>query len=175
MCASSVWSERRNFLRAGTLKNRSRTVMVVPGARATSSRAQHFAARHFDSRARSFLRGARFEQKPRHRSDGGQRLAAKTERRDGEQVFHIAQLAGGVALESQHGIVAQHPAAVIGNPNQSPAAVFDFDTKRFSARVQRIFEQLLDHRRWPLHDLARGDLVGNLVGKNADTAHRGRC
>src|SRR5579864_380898 len=37
MWASSVCSERRNFFRAGTLKKRSRTVMVVPGARATSS------------------------------------------------------------------------------------------------------------------------------------------
>ena len=37
MCASSVCSERRNFLRAGTLKNRSRTVIWVPGASAASS------------------------------------------------------------------------------------------------------------------------------------------
>src|SRR6266481_5162897 len=37
MWASSVCSERRNFLRAGTLKNRSRTVMDVPGASAASS------------------------------------------------------------------------------------------------------------------------------------------
>src|SRR5262245_21282630 len=37
MCASSVCSERRNFFRAGTLKNRSRTVIDVPGASAASS------------------------------------------------------------------------------------------------------------------------------------------
>ena len=37
MCASSVCSDRRNFLRAGTLKNRSRTVMEVPAVNATSS------------------------------------------------------------------------------------------------------------------------------------------
>ena len=37
MWASSVCSDRRNFLRAGTLKNRSRTVMDVPAASAASS------------------------------------------------------------------------------------------------------------------------------------------
>ena len=45
-------------------------------------------------------------------------------------------------------------------------------TRKFGrAGVERVLEQLLDHRGGPLHHFAGGDLVGDLIGKNADAAH----
>src|SRR4051812_11692178 len=39
------------------------------------------------------------------------------------------------------------------------------------ACVQRVLQQLFHHRRRTLHHLARGDLVGNVLGKYVDAAH----
>ncbi len=48
-------------------------------------------------------------------------------------------------------------------------AKLHFQTRR--AGIQRVFNQLLDHRRRPLDHLASGDLVGNPVGQNTDSRH----
>ena len=44
--------------------------------------------------------------------------------------------------------------------------------KSRGAGVERIFEQLLDDGGGPLDHLPGRDLVGDLVGKNADAAHK---
>ena len=84
--------------------------------------AQHLAAGDFDARAGGFLHRSRLQQQARDRSDGGQRLPAKTQRGDGEQVLDVAQLAGGVAFEGQQRVVAQHAAAVVHDADQPPPA-----------------------------------------------------
>ena len=114
---------------------------------------------------------ARLEQQARDRSDGRQRLAAKAQRGDREQILHVAQFAGGVALEGQQRVVAQHAAAVVHDADQPAAAGFHLDAQIGRAGVERVFEQFLDDRSGPFHHLAGGDLVGDLVGENADAAH----
>ena len=42
---------------------------------------------------------------------------------------------------------------------------------RARARIQRVLQQLLDHRSGPLDYLARRDLVGYIFGENVDAAH----
>ena len=103
--------------------------MAVPPPSAASSQRSMLAAGDFDARAGGLLGGARFEQQPRHGRDGRQRLAAKAERRDGEQVLDVAQFAGGVALEGQQRVVAQHAAAVVDDADQPPPAGFDLDAQ----------------------------------------------
>ena len=105
--------------------------------------AQNFAARDFDARAGLLVGRTRFEQQARDRGDGGQRLAAKAQRGDREQIFHVVQLAGGVALEGQQGVVAQHAAAIVGDADQPPAAVFDFDADVGGARRRASFRAAL--------------------------------
>ena len=95
----------------------------------------------------------------------------KPERGDGEQVLDVAQFAGGVAFEGQQRVVAQHAAAIVHDADQPAAAGFDFHPQIGRAGIQRVFEQFLDDRCRPFHHFARGDLVGDLVGKNADAAH----
>ena len=85
--------------------------------------------------------------------------------------FDVAQLAGGVALEGEQRIVAQHAAAIVDDADQPPAAALDLDADIGRSRIERVFEQFLDHGGGPLHHLAGGDLVGDLVGENADAAH----
>jgi hypothetical protein len=52
-----------------------------------------------------------------------------------------------------------------------PPARLDLDADAAGAGVQGVLQQFLDHRGRPVHHLAGGDLVGNLVGKYADAAH----
>jgi hypothetical protein len=54
--------------------------------------AMNFAAGDLDVRARCFVAGGRFERDTRDGRDGGQRLAAKAERGNGEQIVGGAQL-----------------------------------------------------------------------------------
>ena len=143
MCASSVWSVRRNFRRAGTLKNRSRTVITVPCGKRRFIAAEDLAAGDLDGRAGGLVRRARFEQQPRNGGDGRQRFAAEAERRDGEQIVRVAQLAGGVALEGEQRVVAQHAAAVVGDADQAPPAAFDFDAEIAWRRRRASFREAL--------------------------------
>ena len=101
--------------------------MAVPPPSAASSQRSMLAAGDFDARAGGFFGRAGFEQQARYGSDGGQRFAAEAEGGDGEQVFDVAQLAGGVALEGEQRIVAQHAAAIVDDADEAPPAGFDFD------------------------------------------------
>ena len=51
-------------------------------------------------------------------------------------------------------------------------AAFHLDANARSSGVERVFKQLLDDGRGPVDHLAGGDLVGNLIGKDADLAHQ---
>ncbi len=77
-----------------------------------------------------------------------------------------------MALEGQQRIVAAHAVAVVGDADQPPPARLNLDANALRASVQSVLQQLLDHRSGPIHHLAGSDLVGNLVGKNADAAHK---
>ena len=74
-------------------------------------------------------------------------------------------------LKGQQRIVAHHAAAVVDHPHQLAAAAFHLDPDASRPGIKSIFEQLLHHRRWPLHHLARGNLVCHLVGEYANPAH----
>ena len=76
-----------------------------------------------------------------------------------------------MTLEGQQGVVAHHAAAVVGDLNQLFAAGFNLDSDAGGAGIERIFQQFLHYRRGTLHDFAGGDLVGNVFGKNVDSAH----
>ena len=78
---------------------------------------------------------------------------------------------GGVALEGQHGVVAHHAAAVVGDLDQLLPARLDLDADARGTGVQRVLQQFLHHRRGTLHHFAGGDLVGDSFGENVDFAH----
>ncbi len=75
-------------------------------------------------------------------------------------------------LESQQRVIAIHPASIVGDANQLAAAAFDFDLDTHGACVQSILQQLLHNRSRTVDHFARGDLIRDLVRKNADAAHK---
>ena len=77
-----------------------------------------------------------------------------------------------MALEGQQSVVAIHAVAVVGDADQLSPAAFDLDANAHGAGVERVLKEFLDDRCRPIDHLAGGDLIGNLIGKDADLAHK---
>src|SRR5690606_22307129 len=110
-----------------------------------------------------------------HRRDRGQRLAAEAERADRAQVLERGDLAGRVAEHGELGVLAGHALAVVGHADVARAAALDLDLDRARAGVDRVLDQLLDHARGPLDDLAGGDLIRERVVEDADARSHARA
>ena len=76
-----------------------------------------------------------------------------------------------MAFKGEQGVVAAHAVAVIDDADELAAAGFDFDADAGGAGVEGVFEQLLNDGCGALDHFAGGDLVGDLVGEDADAAH----
>src|SRR5258708_31239629 len=77
-----------------------------------------------------------------------------------------------MARECERGIVAQHPAAVIHDADETASAALDFDAHVRRTGVERVLEQFLDHRGRPFHYLAGSDFVRDIIRQDLDTAHQ---
>ena len=73
-----------------------------------------------------------------------------------------------MALEGEHRVVARHPLAVVRDAQEPSAARLDVQLDPPRSRVDRVLDKLLGDRRRALDDLARGDLVGDVVGEDAN-------
>jgi hypothetical protein len=153
MCADSVSSLRKNFRRAGKLKNNWRTSTLVPGALAPA-----FSA--FD-RAVAF---ACVQAEPADARNARQRFTAKTHRCNRAEILHPGDFAGRVAFEAEQGIIATHAESVVGDTDQAAAAGLDFhaDTRRF--RVECIFDEFLHDAGGTFHHFTGRDLIRDVFG-----------
>ena len=106
---------------------------------------------------------ARGDGQPRRRADGRQRLAAKAERADRQQIVAV-ELRGRVALDREFEIGAGHALAVVGDADQPAAAAVGQHVDAVRAGIERIFDQFLDDARRPLDHLAGGDAVDDSLG-----------
>ena len=78
-----------------------------------------------------------------------------------------------MALESERSVLGRHPAAVVHDGDPRDAAALDLDGDPRRARVESVLDELLHRGRRPLDDLARGDLVDEGGGKDADGTRHG--
>ena len=91
----------------------------------------------------------RVQGEARHRGDGRQRLAPEALGADGEQIVELAQLAGGVALQAQEGVLALMPcpsSEMVMRPSppfsratrtvRAPASI-EFSTSSFTTEAGR--------------------------------------
>jgi hypothetical protein len=102
--------------------------------------------------------GARNQRKARYRGDRSQRLAAKPERLDAEQVIGAAQLAGGMARHRQFHLFSRNALAIIRDFDQ-PAPGFAIWIVIWLAPASRAFSsQLFHHRSRALDHLTGGNL-----------------
>ena len=97
-------------------------------------------------------------------SDLLQRLAAEAVREDGREVVGAPDLARRVPLDGQPRVLRLHAFAVILDADLFLATELDVNDDALRAGVQRVLDQFLDDTGRSFDDLARGDLVRNVVG-----------
>ncbi len=103
--------------------------------------------------------GARRESQVTHRSDAGQGLTPKTHAANRLKIIQRGDFAGRMALHCQREFCAGYTLAVVTHPDQASAALLDLNLDSPCPGIKTVFCQFLDHRRRPLDDLARSDLV----------------
>ena len=83
-----------------------------------------------------------------------------------------AILARRVPLGREQGVVVRHSVAVVAHPNEADTSRFDVDPDPRGVRVDGVFDELFRHAGRSLHDLAGGDLIGEVIGESMDDPHR---
>jgi hypothetical protein len=128
------------------------------------------AAVDLERRARPAGR-ARPDHEPGHLADAGQGLAAEPERPDPLQILGRAELARGMRRHRQRQILGLDAAAVVHDPHQRDPALLERHVDAAGPGVERVLQQLLDHARRPLHDLAGRDAVDHRWREFLDASH----
>lgn len=113
----------------------------------------------------------RSELDPGDRGDRSQGFTSKPEGADPLQLFEAVDLAGRVAIECQQDVVTSHAPAVVDHPHKPLATGFEHDAHFVGTCIERVLDQLLDHRRRPLDDLTGGDLTDQMVGQDVNFGH----
>ena len=73
-----------------------------------------------------------------------------------------------MTLQGELGGLARHTAAVVEHPNSIFSAGLDLDRYVSCPRIERVFDQLFDHRGGSLNNLASGDLIDENIGQHLD-------
>jgi hypothetical protein len=133
--------------------------------------AEDVTAGYLDEGAGGFFGNAGFEEKAGDAGDGWQSFATEAQCGDGEEFVGGAELGGGVALEGEKGVVADHAVAVVGDADELAATGFDFDADAGGCGVEGVFKELFDDGGGAFDDFAGGDLVRHEVGEDTDAAH----
>ena len=94
----------------------------------------------------------------RHGPDGGEGLAAKSERDDVGKIVR-EQFRRRVAFDREPQVLRRHAGAVIRDADEIAATGLDHDVDAGGARIQRVLDQLLDGGGRPLDDLTGRDAV----------------
>ena len=76
---------------------------------------------------------------------------------DIHKILGCRYLGGSVPLETQHGLVRRHPAAVIYHLHQRTAGIGYDDSYIVRPGIDGILHKLLDNRRWSLDHLPCSD------------------
>ncbi len=86
-------------------------------------------------------------------------------------IFHIPDLAGGVAFKCKHGIVGAHPVSVIYHLDEISPAVFHTHRNGCGTRIYAILHQFFNHRDGAFYNLARGNHIAHIFRENIDSCH----
>ena len=103
--------------------------------------------------------------------DRGQRLATEAVAADAFQIVETGDLAGGVPGQRQRQLVAIDADAVIGDPDQAYATLFDLDIDPAGTGIEAVFDQLLDYGGGSFDHLAGSDLADQKVRQEMDGRH----
>ena len=112
-----------------------------------------------------------------HRRNRRQRFTPKTHGRHRFQVLQVADLAGGMALEGHRQLFRGNAASVVFDADQPNPTGAQTHMNLAGTGIECVVQQLAQHRRRSLNDLASSDLTDQFIGKFADGSRqkRGIC
>ncbi len=114
------------------------------------------------------------QRQARHRTDTGERLAAKPQAGDPFQILQRSNLAGRVTRQRERQVVCRHSAAIVTYADQLGPATLHVHLNPRGAGIERVLQDFLDHRRRALNHLACGNLVGQPGIQQMYLGHVGR-
>ena len=143
-----------------------------PGAEGARRRRRRRRDTGLDVERKGVLLAARpaDDAQPADAGERGQRLAAKAEQGDPDQLV-VVELGGGVALHRERELVRRDAAAIVGDRDQRPPAAAQLDRDPRRTGIDRVLDQLLDRGRRPLDHLTGGDPVDHAWRQGADGWH----
>ena len=99
-----------------------------------------------------------------NRRNAGEGLSPEPQGRNGCQILHLPDFAGGVAQKGQGNLVPRDAGTVVSDPDKGNSAALDLHSDGAGSRVDGIFHQLLHHGSRALHHLTGGNFVnGTLI------------
>src|SRR6266542_2518550 len=101
-----------------------------------------------------------------YRTDARQRLAAKSQGGDAKQIVIVLELARRMTLNCKIQVLCSHSFAVVGDANQRCAASFNPNKNLRCAGVERVLDQLFDHRRRALDHFTGSDAACYCFGQD---------
>jgi hypothetical protein len=76
-----------------------------------------------------------------------------------------------MTFECEDGVIPNHPFAVVGNSQEASPAGLNVYHDALRSGVNRILDQFFCNRSRSLDNFAGGNLVGNVIWKDADYGH----
>ncbi len=146
------------------------------GARCMRARGHLADLPTFDLQCRTVLimGTARGQGETADRSDRRQRFATETQRGHRFQFVQVGDLAGGVPRNRQRQLLCGNAAAVVADADQAHTAFFQLDIDAAGAGIDRVLNQLLDHRCGSFDHFTGGNLVDQDFRQRPDRTRIGR-
>jgi len=110
---------------------------------------------------------ARLDGQPSDGADGGECLAAETQRGDIEEVL-VAELGGGVSLHGEGQVGRTHALAIVADANEGKPTGDSHHLDLPRAGVERVLHEFLHDAGGPFDHLAGGNAVDRLGAQLAD-------
>jgi len=114
---------------------------------------------HFQPRTMLGNRLPRGKRKAADRGDRWQRFATKPHGGDLLQIIEAGDLAGGMARHRQHQFIARETNAIVADADQAYPTLLQIDIQAHGTGIERILDQLLDHRGRAFDHLTGSNLV----------------
>ena len=99
-------------------------------------------------------------------SDARQSLAAKSQGGNAKQIVIVLEFARRMTLNCKIQVLCSHSFAVVGDANQRCAASFDPNKNLRCPGVERVLDQLFDHRRRALDHFTGSDAACHGFGQD---------
>ena len=165
MCWYSVFSVRKNLRRAGTLKNRSRTSTRVPKPCEAGAGALISPSRALTTQACAAVAVRDANDRRETEAILGSASPRNPKVAHVLKILQGGNLARGMPRQRQSQVGRIDADAIVRDADQPAAAALEFNLDAPRARIQRVFDQLLDHGSRALDHLAGGDLVDQGIGQ----------